>query len=130
MHACRRVTGDTQHLPPNWEELVEDMNQRIAFTTLMAGLDANDAPHFVYSMDETIVWFVPMGGCRTLAEKGSRRVYVFGSEEKKGYTISFTIKADGTVLPMQLIYQGTTDLSTAGGMSEAARKRGEKVDPV
>ena len=31
---CRKVTGDSQHLPDNWQQQVEDMNLRIAITAL------------------------------------------------------------------------------------------------
>jgi hypothetical protein len=86
------------------------MNKRIALMCL--GLRIS--PHFFYSSDETFLWFSPLGGCRTLEVEGSEEVKATGAEDKRGCTYSVTVKADGTVLPGQLIYGGKTSLSTPG----------------
>ncbi|KAJ9511411.1 hypothetical protein QJQ45_029919 [Haematococcus lacustris] len=107
----RKGTGDSQHLPANWQRLVDDMNMRAALLVFAKGVP----PELFYSMDETFVFFAPMAGSTTLAEQGSKQVYVAASEQKKGITVCLTVKASRHVLPMQLIYEGKTDLSTPGG---------------
>ncbi|GFH32369.1 uncharacterized protein HaLaN_31579 [Haematococcus lacustris] len=78
-------------------------------------------PVLFYSMDETFVFFAPMAGSTTLAEEGSKQVFVAATEQKKGLTVCLTVKASGHVLPLQLIYEGKTDLSTPGGKPKNAR---------
>ncbi|KAJ9509508.1 hypothetical protein QJQ45_001946 [Haematococcus lacustris] len=107
----RKGTGDSQHLPANYQSLVDDMNMRAALLVFAKGVP----PELFYSMDETFVFFAPMAGSTTLAKQGSKQVYVAASEQKKGITVCLTVKASGHVLPMQLIYEGKTDLSTPGG---------------
>jgi hypothetical protein len=92
--------------------MIEDMHLRMAITAMAMGANA---VYFTYSMDETFMWFVPMGGASTWATSGSKRVPVVGSEEKKGCTAAVTIKPTGDVLPMMLIYGGASQISTPGG---------------
>eukprot|EP00955_Chlamydomonas_euryale_P075682 362407-Chlamydomonas_euryale.AAC.1 len=51
VHADRKAKCDTYKRPPNWEELVGDMNARIAVTIVAKGVK----PELFYSMDETFV---------------------------------------------------------------------------
>ncbi|KAJ9530498.1 hypothetical protein QJQ45_012468, partial [Haematococcus lacustris] len=113
----RRSTGDSQHLPINFTQLVEDMNLRAALIVYAKRIP----PELFYSMDETFVFFAPMAGSTTLAEEGSKQVFVAATEQKKGLTVCLTVKASGHVLPLQLIYEGKTDLSTPGGKPKNAR---------
>ncbi|KAJ9518487.1 hypothetical protein QJQ45_018514 [Haematococcus lacustris] len=50
-------------------------------------------------MDETLVFFTPMAGSTTLAEEGSKQVFVAATEQKKGLTVCLTVKASGHYLP-------------------------------
>ncbi|KAJ9527130.1 hypothetical protein QJQ45_025180, partial [Haematococcus lacustris] len=113
----RRSTGDSQHLPVNYTQLVEDMDLRAALIVYAKRIP----PELFYSMDETFVFFAPMAGSTTLAEEGSKQVFVAATEQKKGLTVCLTVKASGHVLPLQLIYEGKTDLSTPGGKPKNAR---------
>ena len=55
-------------MPENWAALVEDMNLRIAITSLAFGV----GPEFTWAMDEMFVFFVPMGGTTTLEVQGAK----------------------------------------------------------
>lgn len=73
----------------------------------------------VYSMDETFVFFVPMGSTHTFAEKGSKSVSVLGAEDKRGGTVVLTCKPTGDVVPF-LVSQGSNFPTSSLG--EPARK--------
>ena len=48
-------------------------------------------------------------GCGlTWAPHGSKQVAVVGSEEKQAYMLLVSIAADGSVLPFQAIYEGSS----------------------
>eukprot|EP00955_Chlamydomonas_euryale_P047608 353732-Chlamydomonas_euryale.AAC.3 len=72
VHANRKATCDTSKTPPNWEELVGDMNAHSAVTIEAKGVE----PELFYSMDETFAWFVPLGGACTCGQRGAKSVTV------------------------------------------------------
>lgn len=93
------------------------MNLRIAFTVIAYGVTVD----FMYSMNETFVFFVPMGSSTTLEVEGSSDIKAAGGEDKRGATCAYTIKPTGYSLPMQIIYGGKTDLATPGGKPTSAK---------
>lgn len=84
--------------PSDWEIKVEDMHLRMAAAVMLHSIPKE----LVYSMDETFVFFVPMKGTRTYAEKGSKSVSVVGAEEKRGCTASITCKPTGAMVPFMV----------------------------
>ena len=84
-------TGVAQKLPKDADKLVEDMNKRIACLSFFYRVTED----FTYSMDETFVWFMPIGGAYTFAPVGSNQVNIYGGDDKSGYTASVTCKPTG-----------------------------------
>lgn len=64
----RKATTAAQKVPQNWQQLVLDMNKRLACIVFEGAIP----PSLLFSMDETFSFFVPMGHSTTLAERGSR----------------------------------------------------------
>lgn len=64
----RKSTTAAQKVPANWEELVHDMNRRLAVTVFEGAIPKE----LLFSMDETFCFFVPMGHATTLHERGAK----------------------------------------------------------
>ena len=62
----------------------------------------------VYSMDETFVNLVPMGGASTFDVKGKKDIAVAGGDDMRGMTVSMTCKPTEEMLPLQIIFGGKT----------------------
>eukprot|EP00955_Chlamydomonas_euryale_P000748 8418-Chlamydomonas_euryale.AAC.1 len=71
-------------------------------------------------MDETFVWFVPLGGACTYEEHGAKSVTVSGADDKRGATIAFMVKLTGETVPMMVIYGGATQAPTPGRERQAS----------
>ena len=69
-NACRRATKAAQKLPDGWEQLVEDHHLRMAYKVMLEQIP----PELVISMDETFVWYLPMGNATTYEETNSKAV--------------------------------------------------------
>ena len=68
----------------------------------------------VMNTDQTGIPLVP-STAYTRAEKGAKSVTCNGAGDKRQMTANPTTAADGTMLPLQLIYQGLTLKSLPGG---------------
>ncbi len=60
--------------------------------------------------DQTQVVYAP-GNQMTWTPMGEKQVAVVGNEEKRAFTLLVSVVANGTVLPLQAIYQGKTNRS-------------------
>ena len=69
-------------------------------------------PSLILNLDQTNSKYVSMNKT-TLARQGSKSVPIAGLNDKRSMTATFTITLNGTFLPMQLIYGGTTSQSWA-----------------
>jgi hypothetical protein len=61
------------------------------------------------NIDQTNIHIVPLGSARTWAEKGSKHVFVHGMEEKRQITCSLSSIVVENLLPIQLIFIGSTN---------------------
>lgn len=64
----RKATTAAQKVPANWKQQVLDMTKRLAITVH----EGNIPRQLLFSMDETFCFFVPMGHCTTLTERGAK----------------------------------------------------------
>src|SRR4051812_12253944 len=76
----------------------------------------------ILNSDQTQV--VYSSGCQyTWHERGGKQVPIVGKEEKHAFTLLIGASNDGQLLPMQAIYQGSTNASlpqsTSPGYDEA-----------
>ncbi|KIO28555.1 hypothetical protein M407DRAFT_43289, partial [Tulasnella calospora MUT 4182] len=102
----RMATCAAQKVPVDWEELCCRTRLRIAYLIkeydIPAGLIVNiDQTQCIYFMSSSSTWTM----------KGEKQVPVVGKEEKHAITVTVPIKADGTALPIQAIYQGRSSNS-------------------
>ncbi len=51
---------------------------------------------------------VPTGGDGTWERKGAKHVQVLGIKDKRKITIVVSFSANGSMLPLQIVFQGTT----------------------
>jgi DDE superfamily endonuclease len=65
-------------------------------------------PSLIINMDQTGVRLVPSSRW-TYEEKGSKSVAVTGAEDKRQITVCIASALDGSMPPLQLIFQGKTD---------------------
>ena len=105
----RRFTADSQHLPPDYKTKIRDMNYRIAVHVLAFRIPKA----LCYSADESFQELV-CAATDTFEKEGSKRVKGAGNEDKQGITLMVTLKADGSIACMMVIYGGTTQRSTPG----------------
>ena len=64
----------------------------------------------VMNFDQTPLKYVPVAS-RTLCEKGTKHVSIYGATYRQAITATFGITYTNTFLPMQLIYGGKTERS-------------------
>ena len=69
----------------------------------------------IINFDQTPLPYVCTGKC-TYQTQGAPNAPLVGKGKKKQITGTFTITMSGQFLPMQLIYQGTTDRSLPKGV--------------
>ncbi|KAG2157537.1 hypothetical protein DEU56DRAFT_722553, partial [Suillus clintonianus] len=101
-----RATQAAQKIPSNWEVVCENAFLRLAYT-----IKEEDIPTELYvNSDQTQVIYA-QGSNMTWAKTGSKQVSTIGNDEKRTFTIMVSITNDGTVLPLQAIYQGHSKVS-------------------
>ncbi|KAJ7328285.1 hypothetical protein DFH08DRAFT_1023683 [Mycena albidolilacea] len=93
--SLQRPTSAAQTLPDNWEDLCEKSFFRMAYTIK----EHDIRPSLIINFDQTGVIYAPGNGL-TYAERGSK--------QKRAFTILIPFAGDGTVLPFQGIYVGST----------------------
>ncbi|KAJ7027040.1 hypothetical protein C8F04DRAFT_1295668, partial [Mycena alexandri] len=104
--SLRRPTNAAQKLPDNWEGLCEKSFFRIAHS-----IKEHDIPAcLVVNSDQTQVVYAPGTGL-TWAERGAKQVSVVGVEEKRAFTLVVSVAADGSCVPWQVIYKGSSPRS-------------------
>ncbi|KAH7908915.1 hypothetical protein BJ138DRAFT_993012, partial [Hygrophoropsis aurantiaca] len=102
----RRATKAAQKTPVDWEDKCEHAFLRIAYS-----IREEDIPAGLYvNTDQTQV-ILAQGSNLTWAKTGAKQVSVIGSDEKRAITVVVSVACDGTLLPFQAIYQGSTDRS-------------------
>jgi hypothetical protein len=62
----------------------------------------------VVNTDQTIIHLVPLDGDRIWEKKRSNDVGVIGGDDKNAIIACISSAADGSLLPLQLIFSGTT----------------------
>ncbi|KAL0204839.1 hypothetical protein P9112_000146 [Eukaryota sp. TZLM1-RC] len=67
-------------------------------------------PRLVLMMDETMVPWIPVKG-KTYAPKNQKKITIQGLGDKRGNTATLTISKAGDLLPLQLIWEGKTQVS-------------------
>ncbi|KAJ8592551.1 hypothetical protein M405DRAFT_686519, partial [Rhizopogon salebrosus TDB-379] len=98
-----RATRAAQKTPVNWEDTCEQAFLRLAYT-----MKEEDIPTPLYiNSDQTQVVYA-QGSSLTWAKTGSKQVSTIGNDEKRAFTVVVSISNDGTMLPLQAIYQGST----------------------
>lgn len=79
-------------------------------------------PQLIINYDQTGVYIRP-NQSQTFEERGSKQVSVVGNDEKRAYTLGVASTADGTLLPLEQVWSGSTakslPKSTADGFQEA-----------
>lgn len=68
----------------------------------------NIPPCLVINIDQIGVHLVPTGGDQTWERKGVKHIQVLRIEDKKQITTIVSTLADGSILPLQVVFQGTT----------------------
>jgi hypothetical protein len=99
----RQRTTAASKLPNDWRQLGIDMAKRIAYFVQIYGVH----PSLVVNMDQTGVHLAPADQ-RTYEHRGSKQVAVNAAEDKRQITACIASSLDGDLLPLQLIFQGTT----------------------
>ena len=104
--SIRKATQAAQKRPKDWEDQCERSFFRMAYI-----VKEEDIPsELLANSDQTQIIYAP-GNRMTWAETGSKQVSVVGMEEKRAFTLLVSVAADGTLLPFQAVYQGSTDQS-------------------
>lgn len=99
----RRSTTAASKLPEDWHAQGIRMAQSIAAT--MGSYDVH--PSLVINCDQAGLHLVP-ASARSYEAKGARSVPVAGADDKRQITVVVSSALDGTLLPLQLIFQGKT----------------------
>jgi hypothetical protein len=99
----RRATRAAQKTPNHWEDLCEHSFLRLAYT-----IKEEDIPSALYvNSDQTQVVYA-QGSQLTWAKTGAKQVSTVGNDEKRAFTVMVSVANDGTMLPLQAIYQGSS----------------------
>ncbi|PPR03038.1 hypothetical protein CVT26_004573 [Gymnopilus dilepis] len=114
----RRSTRAGRKIPPNAEDILSKAFLRVAHVVKHEDI----LSYLIANSDQTQVTLA-QGANLTYAKIGSAQVSTLGSDEKRAITVLVTLTNDGTVLPFQAIYKGSTNASLpkkdAKGMQEA-----------
>ena len=102
----RKATRAAQKIPINWEDLCEKSFFRKAYSIK----EEDIAAILLVNSDQTQGELAP-GDKMTWAELGAKQISLVGVDEKRAFTALISVGADGTMLPIQAIYAGKTDLS-------------------
>ena len=100
----RAGTTEATRLPINWKDQGIGMAKRIAATVETFKIH----PSLIINFDQAGLHLAPAFS-RTYAPAGSRSVAILGSEDKRQITVVVGSAYDGSLLPLQLIFQGTTE---------------------
>jgi hypothetical protein len=65
----------------------------------------------VINTDQTRIHLMSTRGDRTWEAKGTKHIQVLGIENKRQITTIVSSSANGTLLPLQIVFQGTTNHS-------------------
>jgi hypothetical protein len=104
--SLRRPTNTAQKLPENWEDLCEKSFFRTAYL-----IKEHDIPSsLILNSDQTQIVYAPGTGL-TWEKRGSPQVSVVGVEEKRAFTLVVTLADDGTLVPFQGVYLGSSKRS-------------------
>lgn len=100
------TTRAAQKTPTNWEDLCERASLRLAYT-----IKEEDIPSALYVNSNQIQVVYAQGSNLTWAKTGAKQVSTVGNDEKRAFTVMVSIANDGTMLPLQAIYQGYSKVS-------------------
>lgn len=100
----RKSTTAAQKLPLDWQQQGVQMAKRLAAQMEMYSVHSS----LVINLDQTGVHLVP-ASFWTYEQKGASSVPIVGAEDKRQITAVLASSLYGDVLPLQLIFQGTTD---------------------
>ncbi|KAF8988989.1 hypothetical protein BDQ17DRAFT_1434762 [Cyathus striatus] len=105
--SLHRATHAGRKIPANADEILWK-----AFLHMAHVIKEYDitTPVLIVNGDQTQVILSPGSGM-TYAEIGSSQVSTVGADDKRAFTTFINISADGTLLPFQAIYQGSTTWS-------------------
>lgn len=99
----RKATRAAQKVPENWEDVCEKAILRLAYV-----VKEEDIPAALYvNTDQTQVVYA-QGANLTWAKRGAKQVATIGEDEKCAFTAVVSVACSGKMLPLQLIYQGST----------------------
>ena len=102
----RHKTTAASKLPNDWEEQGITMAMRIAATMQRHSVH----PSLIINMDQTGVNLVPVSHW-TYDTLGAASVAIVGAEDKRQITVCLASALDGSLLPLQLIFEGLTPRS-------------------
>lgn len=100
----RKGTKAARKLPDDYEHQKSEFLRIIKETITKH----NIPPQLIFNFDQTGLKIVPVSNW-TLATEGSTQVDIIGLEDKREITALLGSKADGCLLPPQILYQGKTD---------------------
>ena len=104
--SLRQGTKAAQKLPNDWEDKCERSFFRKAYV-----IKEHDIPIELHiNSDQTQVVYAP-GNRMTWSPIGAKQVAIVGVDEKRAFTLMVSVAADGTLLPFQAIYMGSTKAS-------------------
>ncbi|KAF8059060.1 hypothetical protein FPV67DRAFT_1379277, partial [Lyophyllum atratum] len=116
----RRSTRAGGKIPANHELILRKAHLRMAYSIKDESIESA----LVVNSDQTQTTYAQ--GCHlTYAPVGSKQVTTVGLEEKRAITVMVSLANDGTLLPFQAIYKGSTDASLP---SSSARSMKEALD--
>ena len=104
-YSWRIRTTAASKLPLDWRQQGVLMAKRIAF--FMQAYKVH--PSLVVNMDQTGVHLAPVDS-RTYETQGTKEVRMIGADDKRQITACVASSLDGDLLPLQLIFQGKTNV--------------------
>ena len=110
--SLRAATQAAQKRPKDWEDQCERSFFRKAYAIKEYDIHAS----LYVNSDQTQVVYAP-GNRLTYNPTGAKQVAVVGIEEKRAFTLMVSVAADGTILPFQAIYRGSTKISLPSAAS-------------
>lgn len=100
---CKATTKKPKFSVSNFEEIKSQF-----LMDIMASVTMEEIPSdMVINWDQTAIKYIPLSDW-TMAQKGSKRVEVFGIDDKRQITATFAASLTGSFLLIQLVYEGKT----------------------
>ena len=100
----RKGNTKTRVQPANFEDMrasfLKQINTTVEFEEIL--------PQLVINWDQTALSYVPVSEW-TMEREGAKRVEIGGLDDKRKITVVFAGTLSGDFLPVQLVYQGTTN---------------------